>query len=56
MSKIITFWVILAIASASQFVDASVVETESIKTFELYTKMVSPELFNWTSSVLEQFR
>lgn len=56
MSKVISFCVILVIASASHLVDASTGETESIKTFELYTKVVSPDLFNWTSSVVEQFR
>lgn len=31
-------------------------KTETIKSFELYTMMVSPDLFNWTSSVIEEFR
>lgn len=56
MTKIISFCVILAIATAIHLVDASTGEAESIKTFELYTKMISPDLFNWTSSVVEQFR
>lgn len=56
MLKVISFCVVLAIASVSHRVDASAGETESIKTFELYTKVVSPDLFNWTSTVVEQFR
>lgn len=31
-------------------------KTEAIKVSELYTMMVSPDLFNWTSTVIEQFR
>lgn len=54
--KITSFCVILVIASTSHYVEASPGPDEVIKTFELYTKVVSPDLFNWTSSVVEQFR
>lgn len=56
--KIFVFCVVLIVAS-TKHVNATPeihFKTESIKVYELYTMMVSPDLFNWTSSVVEQFR
>lgn len=58
MTKIISFCVILIIASTKHINATPEIhfKTETIKVFELYTMMVSPDLFNWTSSIIEQFR
>lgn len=31
-------------------------KTETIRNYELFSSMISPDLFNWTSTVIEQFR
>lgn len=58
MMKIIILCLALIVAS-SRHVEATteiIFKTETIKTFELFTMMVKSDLFNWTGSVVEQFR
>lgn len=56
--KIVTFCVILIVASTKHINATPEIyfKTENIRVFELYLLKVSPDLFNWTSSVVEQFR
>lgn len=58
MSKIIIL-PLMMIVVCTKHISASpeiYFKTEIIKVSELYTMMVSPDMFNWTSSVVEQFR
>lgn len=58
MSKIIIFSVILIIVSTKHINATPEIhfKTEIIRNSELYTMRVSADLFNWTSSIIEQFR
>lgn len=58
MMKISIFCIALIIANVKHINATPEIhfKTEVITNFELYMMKVSPDLFNWTSSVFEQFR